>query len=203
MINLTIAKLRKEKRVTQSELASHLGVSFQTVSKWENGITMPDITLLPLISDYFSVSTDEILGIKPLKNDYISRDTDESSYWDSELASEGRDYAIGQRLPCYMMALGLKEIDCRLNDRVTFIDPNHLIGNYEKEMKNFKETMLSESLSSKDRIDKLTKLFMSRGMTKIEIDAYIEMEENKSNYINNNEASIVKALGLLISYGRK
>lgn len=57
-IELAIAKLRKQKNITQAQLAEHLGVSFQAVSKWENGMTMPDITLLPHIANYFEVSVD-------------------------------------------------------------------------------------------------------------------------------------------------
>ncbi len=54
--------LRKQKGVTQEGLAEQLHVSFQTVSKWENGITMPDIEMLPILADYFEISIDELLG---------------------------------------------------------------------------------------------------------------------------------------------
>lgn len=85
-VKLAIAELRKNKGVTQSELADFLGVSFQSISKWENGITMPDILLLPKISDYFKVSVDEILGLKPLKNrEYKSRKTDSKEHWNKQL----------------------------------------------------------------------------------------------------------------------
>lgn len=73
-VKLKIAELRKEKGIGQQELAEVLGVSFQSVSKWETGATMPDITLLPVIAGYFNVSVDELLGLKPLrKQAYISR----------------------------------------------------------------------------------------------------------------------------------
>ena len=52
-IVLRIADLRKKAKVTQQELAERIGVSFQTVSKWETGVNMPDITILPILSDYF------------------------------------------------------------------------------------------------------------------------------------------------------
>lgn len=60
--------LRKEKRVTQEELAEIFGVSAQSISKWELGINCPDITLLPKIADYYRVSIDELIGYKPLSS---------------------------------------------------------------------------------------------------------------------------------------
>lgn len=58
-----IRRLRREHDMTQEQLADALAVSFQAISRWENGTTYPDIELIPAISDYFSVSTDELLGI--------------------------------------------------------------------------------------------------------------------------------------------
>ncbi len=55
-----IKMLRKQHGITQEQLAGVLGVSFQAVSKWENGITLPDITLAPKIAAYFGVSLDEL-----------------------------------------------------------------------------------------------------------------------------------------------
>ena len=55
-INLKIAILRKARGLTQQGLADALGVSFQTVSKWENQVTMPDITMLPALAELFGVT---------------------------------------------------------------------------------------------------------------------------------------------------
>ena len=52
--------LRKQKNISQEVFANYLGVSFQAVSKWENGNTMPDVTLIPAIASFFGVSTDEL-----------------------------------------------------------------------------------------------------------------------------------------------
>lgn len=52
-IQLRIYDLRKRMQIGQRELAERLGVSVQTVSKWENDICMPDISLLPDIADFF------------------------------------------------------------------------------------------------------------------------------------------------------
>ncbi|MBR5870263.1 MAG: helix-turn-helix transcriptional regulator [Clostridia bacterium] len=56
-----LRELRKTKKVSQEKFADYLGVSYQAVSKWENGITSPDITLLPSISRYFGITVDELL----------------------------------------------------------------------------------------------------------------------------------------------
>ena len=55
---MRIADLRKQKGLTQEQLADRLGVSYQSVSRWENGVTYPDIEFLPAIAKYFSVSLD-------------------------------------------------------------------------------------------------------------------------------------------------
>jgi len=55
-----IKSWRKEKNISQEALAKYLGVSYQAVSKWETGSTMPDVTLIPAIASFFRVSTDEL-----------------------------------------------------------------------------------------------------------------------------------------------
>lgn len=56
-----IAILRKSKGITQSELGERIGVSFQAVSKWERGETLPDITLLPDLAKILETTVDYIL----------------------------------------------------------------------------------------------------------------------------------------------
>lgn len=57
-----IRELRQEKNVTQEEMAAELGVTAAAVSKWENDYTLPDILMLGAMADYFSVTTDALLG---------------------------------------------------------------------------------------------------------------------------------------------
>ena len=57
-IGYKIKELRKQRGITQEQLAESLGVSFQAVSKWETSIALPDITLAPAIASYFGVSMD-------------------------------------------------------------------------------------------------------------------------------------------------
>ena len=62
VIGNNIAKWRKEKGMTQDQLAEQLSVSAQAVSKWENGISLPDITLVPKLARIFEVSIDQLFS---------------------------------------------------------------------------------------------------------------------------------------------
>ena len=61
----TIIKKRKEKGITQDELANYIGVSKASVSKWETGQSYPDILLLPQLAAHFNISIDELMGYEP------------------------------------------------------------------------------------------------------------------------------------------
>ncbi len=67
LIGKKIKQMRRERDLTQEELAAHLGISFQSISKWERGDGYPDITMLPALANYFKVSIDELLGISELE----------------------------------------------------------------------------------------------------------------------------------------
>ena len=61
----TLSAKRKEKGITQDELASYIGVSKASVSKWETGQSYADITFLPQLAAYFNISVDELIDYKP------------------------------------------------------------------------------------------------------------------------------------------
>lgn len=61
-LGANIREHRVKKGLTQEQLAYHLGVSSQTVSRWENGTTYPDIVMLPILADYFDISIDTLMG---------------------------------------------------------------------------------------------------------------------------------------------
>ena len=70
--------LRKTKNITQKQLAEMLGVSAQSVSRWESGVCYPDIELLPLLAETFDVTVDRLLGVddvaeKKRVEDYLDR----------------------------------------------------------------------------------------------------------------------------------
>lgn len=66
LIGKNIKRLRRERDLTQEEVATHLGISFQSISKWERGDGYPDITMLPALANYFGVSVDEIIGMSEI-----------------------------------------------------------------------------------------------------------------------------------------
>ena len=61
-IGIRIAELRRAQGMTQDQLAGRLGISFQAVSKWENGASCPDIMMLPQLAEIFGVSIDALFG---------------------------------------------------------------------------------------------------------------------------------------------
>lgn len=76
-----IRTLRKSKNISQEVLAQYLGVSFQAVSKWENGDTMPDVTLIPALASFFEVSTDELFSFNLLDQDRkVNKICEEAAY---------------------------------------------------------------------------------------------------------------------------
>lgn len=63
MLGANIRGLRRERHITQEQLAEKLGVSCQSVSRWENDTCYPDMELLPALARIFSVSVDRLLGV--------------------------------------------------------------------------------------------------------------------------------------------
>lgn len=82
-----LKKLRKSKDLTQETLADFLGMSFQAISKWERGETYPDITMLPIIANFFGVTVDSLLGTDSILKDAKIKEYQEKY---SRLWFEGR-----------------------------------------------------------------------------------------------------------------
>ena len=85
MINFKLAELRKKHNLTQQELGEVLNVSYQTISKWENGTTWPDLAMLPHISAYFGVSVDALLVLVPLEETYKPSNSGTAEFWEHRL----------------------------------------------------------------------------------------------------------------------
>ncbi|MDR0936294.1 MAG: helix-turn-helix transcriptional regulator [Oscillospiraceae bacterium] len=80
-----LKKLRRVRELTQEELAERLGVSPQSISKWERGDNSPDIYMLPLIANFFEVSVDELLGMEIIRDE---KRVEDAKKWTREYHSQ-------------------------------------------------------------------------------------------------------------------
>ena len=98
-----VATKRKEKGMTQGELATKLGISPQAVSKWENGLGLPDVTLFPMLAETLDISLEELFGMEPPQR------IEEKIFVKEEVVSSGVPQkmnelplaGIGSRRACY------------------------------------------------------------------------------------------------------
>ncbi len=88
-IGAFLKTLRKEKNLTQEQLAERLGVSNRTVSRWETGNNMPDISLLTEISEFYDVSIPELINGE--------RKSEKMREEDKEIAETMSDYATAEK----------------------------------------------------------------------------------------------------------
>ena len=76
-IGMFMKELRKEKQLTQEQLAEIFGVTNRSISRWENGVNMPDFDLIIEIADYYDVSIEEILDGER-KKEMIDKKTEQT-----------------------------------------------------------------------------------------------------------------------------
>ncbi len=86
-IGTTIKKLRRERDITQEQLAEYLGISASAVSQWECDKSCPDVSQLPILANVFNVTTDEILSVNVKNNE---RRIDELSMEAMDLFNAGK-----------------------------------------------------------------------------------------------------------------
>ena len=72
-IGKVIAKRRKEKGMTQLELAEKMGVTDKAVSKWERDLSFPDINSIPKLAEIFDVSVDDLMQVKTETKENMSK----------------------------------------------------------------------------------------------------------------------------------
>ena len=84
---MTLSRLRKKQDMTQSELADKLNLTRQAISRYENGDSFPDISILVLICEIFNVSIDNLIGIQTIGEKQIIKQIVEGN--DIELNKDG------------------------------------------------------------------------------------------------------------------
>lgn len=92
----TIKTLRRDSGLTQERLAEILSISPQAVSRWETGIAMPDISLIPPIANLFGVTTDFLLGMETYQKDMRKAEFDEAffEYWKHDDKQKNYEIAV-------------------------------------------------------------------------------------------------------------
>ena len=88
-----LRKLRKEKGMTQEEIATKFGVSSRSVSRWENGNTMPDLAILVELADYYDVDIREIIDGER-KSENMEKETKETLLKIADYADKQKRQAV-------------------------------------------------------------------------------------------------------------
>ena len=98
-------KLRLAKDLTQEALAEELGVSPQTISRWEGGSSYPDVELLPEIAGYFDISVDALIGADEARQQARLREA-RKAIWEEEDREKRREMArkLSREYPRSVMA---------------------------------------------------------------------------------------------------
>lgn len=124
-IGSIIKELRQKKKMSQEELAENLGVSTQAVSRWETGVSYPDITLLPFIANVFSVTTDYLLSVDKVTNDKIADEVKKRYY--NEYLHQGNNVG-GYN---YMKEM-IDKYPFNEEIQILYVDACFAVGNYDK-----------------------------------------------------------------------
>lgn len=128
-IGAVIRKYRKEKGYTQEELANRLGVTGPAVNKWENGVTLPDITLLAPLARLLGISIDTLLSYREELSEGECRDilNELWRYMNSGAFAEGFAYAAEQ-VRLYPNCHGLMLWVAQALDACFVVMPQHASG---------------------------------------------------------------------------
>lgn len=97
-------ELRKEKGVTQEQLSEYLGVTNRTISRWENGVNMPDFDLIIKIAQYFDVTIEELLDGER-KTNIMHKETEDALLKVADYHNNER--MIYSKRQCFIFVLGL------------------------------------------------------------------------------------------------
>ena len=126
----TLKKLRQEAGLTQGALAEQLGISPQTVSHWETGNAIPDISFVPMLTSVFDVSSDEILGITSERSDRrISKIIGEACRKMDDLDFAGAAQLLRNALRQYPRSYSIME---RLATALIYVNSRQNITNYSE-----------------------------------------------------------------------
>ena len=121
--------------------------------------------------------------------------------WRMELEKQNRDYSIAMKIPHYMKEIGLKNVETRMNDRVTFLEPE------QKKYDEVLDSIIKGDCWGEEKVDgeleEMISFFMNHGMNRKEAEDHCRQQNGIVRFLkeNRNEAALTKAMGYMISYG--
>ena len=103
-----IAKYRKERHLTQEQLGEAVGVTNRTVSKWEAGVSMPGVDLIPSVASALGISLDQLFGIEPEKKGKAAPDAVREAIAAAvrEVLPDALEEALDELMPQYLSSAG-------------------------------------------------------------------------------------------------
>lgn len=131
-------ELRKKHQYTQEDIANKLNITPQAVSKWENDISAPDITLLKEISDIFNITIDELLGNTTNSVKYVEenqrKDINKMLLKINIVSSDGDKVNVNLPLSIIKLCLdsGIKLSDMKMNKALDSVDLEQILLLVEK-----------------------------------------------------------------------
>lgn len=195
-----IKALRKQNGMTQEKLAEYLCVSYQAVSKWECGLTNPDLSLIAPLTKLFNISADKLLGITEADHDptrkkynsalqkYRNSEDHNSSYWWAKEASFAypKDYHYLEWLAFSEYQLAFDENQSENPSREFF---NELIENSLRRYELIIENCTDTDIYSKAVLGKIMVLRFSERIEEADWSAEFE-------YPDGNIKTATQALSL-------
>ena len=124
-----------------------------------------------------------------------------SRLWQTEREQQGRDHGIAMKIPHYMKSAGLIRIGCRMNDRVTYLDPD--VPDYDCCMNDLIKARQWEREKSEKEQEQVIAYFLNHGMSRKEAENYCMQQNRISSHLLRSTASLTQVSGMMISYGWK
>ena len=163
-IGAIIKKLRADNNITQDTLATAIGVTPQAISRWESEGGYPDIELLPALADFFSVSTDELLGYK------LSQREEEIANIKKEISRLAEVGTIEERITFARNAISRYPADFEIKENLAvclyhlWCDTQN--NDFIKEIENLCSSVVAECKDEDTRYDAINVLINIYGDTK-------------------------------------
>lgn len=134
---------------------------------------------------------------------YLCEHEGHISLWEQEREKQGRDYAAAMKIPGYLRKAGLVNVDCRLNDRVTYLEPGQ--EDYQEMLSDLRNANGWDRVMSKKELENRIAGLMKHGMKRWEAEKYCKQQGDITRHLaqKEKEVSLVKITGQMIAYGWK